>query len=313
MSGLGVPEQDQIIDVEDQGSGARGSLGHPVLRIYKAQKLLDVAEANLQGPTPGKQLQNLCSGEGEVEGEETIVAAAATGIPHQNDAQELLAGAGIPQGIDGLVPDLDLLAVKCDGGFDPIGFWVLRHFQGAEQARALLATAAAFGGVGGGFIEGGFHVHAADQLGVSGQVSADGLAGILAISENTQGALRNPTGHRLNHFQGQFRPGAILLGGSPVCLRSSFPPLPGARWLVWRLRYIRTRMGKAQYLLGAKGKATCKEKTTKLWPKAKKGRFWVERRGSWCMPAPQICRPDLRARVSSTAPTRTSAQKGNSS
>ena len=83
--------------------------------------------------------------------------------------------------------------------------------------------------------------------------------------------------------------------------------------MVWRLRYMRTRMGKAQYLSGAKGKATCKEKTTKLWPKAKKGRFWVERRGSWCMPAPQMWRPDFRARVSSTAPTNTSAQKGNSS
>src|SRR5450759_2374849 len=66
---------------------------------------------------------------------------------------------------------------------------------------------------------------------------------------------------------------------------------------------MRTRMGKAQYLLGAKGKATCKEKTTKLWPKAKKGCFWEERRGSWCMPAPQMSRPDLRARVSSTAAT----------
>src|SRR5215471_20487299 len=44
MSGLGVPEQDQIIDVEDQGSGARGRLGHPVLRIFKAQKLLDITE-----------------------------------------------------------------------------------------------------------------------------------------------------------------------------------------------------------------------------------------------------------------------------
>ncbi|MGB7722511.1 MAG: hypothetical protein WBL65_21605 [Bryobacteraceae bacterium] len=41
-------------------------------------------------------------------------------------------------------------------------------------------------------------------------------------------------------------------------------------------------------MLGAKGKAACKQKTTQLWPKAKKGCFWVERRGSWCMPAPQI-------------------------
>jgi hypothetical protein len=32
-------------------------------------------------------------------------------------------------------------------------------------------------------------------------------------------------------------------------------------------------MGKAQNLLGAKGKATCKEKTTKLWPEGEEGVF----------------------------------------
>jgi hypothetical protein len=40
---------------------------------------------------------------------------------------------------------------------------------------------------------------------------------------------------------------------------------------------LRTGIGSAQFLLGAKGKATCREKTTKLWPKMKKARFWVER------------------------------------
>src|SRR6516165_7525300 len=44
MSGLGMPEQDQIIDIEDQGSGAHGCLGHAVLGIFEAQKLFDVAE-----------------------------------------------------------------------------------------------------------------------------------------------------------------------------------------------------------------------------------------------------------------------------
>ncbi len=42
---------------------------------------------------------------------------------------------------------------------------------------------------------------------------ADGLAGILTISEDAQRALGNPTGHDLNHLQGQFGAGAILLGG----------------------------------------------------------------------------------------------------
>jgi hypothetical protein len=46
---------------------------------------------------------------------------------HHDDAQELLAGAGVPQGVDGLVPELDLLSVKRGGGLDLFRFFVLRH------------------------------------------------------------------------------------------------------------------------------------------------------------------------------------------
>src|SRR5260370_37004323 len=119
---LGVPEQGQIIDKENQRSGACSCLGHPVLRIFEAQELLDVAEANLQGPTSREDLQDLRGAESEVEGEEAIVAAAAAGVLHHDAAQELLAGAGIPQGLNGLVPDLNLLSVQSEGGLDPFGF-----------------------------------------------------------------------------------------------------------------------------------------------------------------------------------------------
>ena len=88
---LCVPEQSQLIDKEDEWGGACGRLGHPVLRIFKAQKLLNVAEANFQGPTSGKDFQNLRGGESEIQGEEAIVAAATAGITHHDDAQELLA------------------------------------------------------------------------------------------------------------------------------------------------------------------------------------------------------------------------------
>ena len=71
-------------------------------------------------------------------------------------------------------------------------------------------------------------------------------------------------------------------------------------------------MGRAQCLWGAKGNETWREKTTQLCPKEKKGLARVERRGSWCMSAPQMWRPDLRAKVSSTAPIRAGPQKGNS-
>ena len=212
VSRLRVPEQDQIIDKEDQGGGACGGLGHPVLGIFKAQELLDVAAANLQGPTSGKDLQDLRGGEGEIEGEEAIVAAAATGVTHHDDAQELWAGARIPQGVDGLVPELDPLSVERDGGFDPFRFFVLRPLKGTGQAVAFLPATPPLDDPLGEFIEGGLHVHAADQLGVGGQVTADGLAGILAISEDAQRALGNPTGHDVNHLQGQFGTGAILLG-----------------------------------------------------------------------------------------------------
>ena len=78
---------------------------------------------------------------------------------------------------------------------------------------ALLAPTAASGGVPGRLIEGGLHVHAADQFGIGRQVSADGLAGVLAISQDAQRALGYPAGHDLNHLRGQFGTGAILLGG----------------------------------------------------------------------------------------------------
>src|ERR1700687_1582769 len=126
MSALRVPEEDQVVDKEDQGSSACSRLSHPVLRVFEAQELLDIAEANLQGPASRKDLQNVRGGEREIGGEEAIVTAATAGVTYHDDAQEALAGAGIPQGGDGLVPELDLLSVGRDSGLDPISFLVLR-------------------------------------------------------------------------------------------------------------------------------------------------------------------------------------------
>lgn len=42
-----------------------------------------------------KGLQNLYGSEGEVKGKEAVIAAAAAGVPHHDDTQELLAGAGV--------------------------------------------------------------------------------------------------------------------------------------------------------------------------------------------------------------------------
>src|SRR5580658_2163555 len=79
-------QQDQIVDKKDQGSGACSCLGYSVLRIFEAQKLLDVAEANFQGPTPREDLQDLRGLESEIGGEEAIVAATAAGVAHHDNA-----------------------------------------------------------------------------------------------------------------------------------------------------------------------------------------------------------------------------------
>src|SRR5437762_1193786 len=86
--------------------------------------------------------------------------------------------------------------------------------------------------------------------------------------------LGNPTGHHLNHFQGQFGTGAILLGGGlPGLLALQLSAFARRALVGLALAAHADQDGEGQYLLGAKGKATCKEKTTKLWPKAKEGPF----------------------------------------
>ncbi len=114
MPGLRVPEQYQIIDVEDQGSGSLSGFGDSVLRIFKAEELLHVAEADLQWPAQSKGFQYLRRFQEEVGREEAIVAAPATGIADHNNTQQPGSGAGIPQRVYGLLPDLDLAAIQAE-------------------------------------------------------------------------------------------------------------------------------------------------------------------------------------------------------
>ena len=51
---LGIPQQAEIIDIKDKRSRALSGFGDAVLRIFKTEELLDVAEANLQRPTKSK-------------------------------------------------------------------------------------------------------------------------------------------------------------------------------------------------------------------------------------------------------------------
>jgi len=91
-----VPQQYKVIDVENQGSGSLGSFGDSILGVFKAEELLDVAEADLQGPAQRKDFEYLWRFQSEVGREEAVVAAAATGVVDHNDTQQSRPGAGIP-------------------------------------------------------------------------------------------------------------------------------------------------------------------------------------------------------------------------
>ena len=114
-----MPQQYEVIYIEDEGSGSLSGSGDSVLWVFKAEELFHVAEADLQGPAQSKGLEYLWRFESEVGGEEAVVAAAATGIADYNDAQQSRSGAGIPQCIDGPIPDPDVMSIEAHGGFDP--------------------------------------------------------------------------------------------------------------------------------------------------------------------------------------------------
>ena len=44
MAGLCVPQQDQVLEREDQGGSSLGGLGATVLRVFQAEKLLQAAK-----------------------------------------------------------------------------------------------------------------------------------------------------------------------------------------------------------------------------------------------------------------------------
>src|ERR1700722_1642922 len=124
-----MPQQYEVIDIEDQGSGSLGSFGGLILAVFKTEELLDVAEADLQGPAQSKGFQYLWRFQSEVGGEEAVVAAAAPGVVDHNDTQQSRPGAGIPKCVDGPIPNLDLTSIEAHGGLDPGTAGVLRHLE----------------------------------------------------------------------------------------------------------------------------------------------------------------------------------------
>ena len=78
MAGFNVPQQYQVIDIADQGSGSLRGFGGSVLRVFHTEELFHVAEADLQWPAQSKGFEYLWRFQGPVGREEAIVAAAAT-------------------------------------------------------------------------------------------------------------------------------------------------------------------------------------------------------------------------------------------
>ncbi len=79
VAGLRVPEDHQIVDVEDQRSGALRGAGDAILRIFEAQELLRVTKANFQRPAQRKRGEDLGGSQVDVGREEAIVAATMRG------------------------------------------------------------------------------------------------------------------------------------------------------------------------------------------------------------------------------------------
>ena len=137
---------------------------------------------------------------------------------------------------------------------------------------------------------------------------------IFTVPGDVQDAAGNPTGYDLNHLQSQLRASAILLGpGLPGLLPFPFSPATWCQLVLLPFAIEPHQDGNGPVLLWSKGQSrragrrppSCDQRKRKAW------RAWT-RSGSWCMSAPQMWRPDLRAKVSSTAPSRAGEQKGNS-
>jgi hypothetical protein len=105
-------------------------------------------------------------------------------------------------------------------------------------------------------------------------VSADGLAGILAIAENAQRALGNPTGHRLKHLQSQFRPGAILLGGSLAGLLAlQFSAFAGSALVGLAFAVHADQDGERPILVGSEGQGHLQREDHEVVAEGEEGSF----------------------------------------
>jgi len=91
-----VPQQNEVIDIEDRRSSSLSGAGDAILRVFKAEELFHVAEADFQRPAQSEGFEDLRWLKREVGGEETIVAAVAARVAYYNDAQKPRPGAGIP-------------------------------------------------------------------------------------------------------------------------------------------------------------------------------------------------------------------------
>jgi len=110
--------------------------------------------------------------------------------------------------------------------------------------------------------------------GVDGQVAADGLAGILAVSEDAQHTLGNPTGHDPDHLQSQFRTSAILLGGGLTGLLAlQFSAFAGCTLVLLEFAVHADQDGEGPVFVGGEGQGNLQGEDHEVVAEGEEGAF----------------------------------------
>jgi len=102
----------------------------------------------------------------------------------------------------------------------------------------------------------------------------DRLAGILAISEDAKHTVRDPTGHHLNHLQGKFGTGSILLsGGLPGLLALQFSAFARCPLVGLALAVHTDQDGEGPVLIGSEGQGDLQREDHKVVGESEEGAF----------------------------------------
>ena len=134
-----------------------GSLSFPGLWILPTEVLFDVADADLDWPTPGVPGRNLGAGVGEVAGDEEVVSLDAVGVADYDEANQAGLLYLTPEDITDVDESVDGGAAMVDSdGFPLVGAGLRGNLgRGGKPAASDTWPTAFPGGGWGGFAVGG--------------------------------------------------------------------------------------------------------------------------------------------------------------